>query len=174
MMSLDELRVRRGRRSDAEALSLLVRDVLVEYGLPPDPKGTDADVLDVERNYHAIGGEFEVLIDGSSAVQGCYGLHPIGNGACELRKMYFRPHIRGHGWGRALLRRAIARARQLGFREMRLETASVLKEAISLYKAFGFRPDAEVPDVKRCDAVYRLRLTDWRYSGPETRALHSA
>lgn len=173
-MALDELHIRRGRRSDAEALSLLVRDVLVEYGLPPDPKGTDADVLDVERNYHDIGGEFEVLVDRVGDVQGCYGLFPLGDGVCELRKMYFRPPIRGHGWGRAVLRRAIARAGQLGFREMRLETASVLKEAIALYEAFGFKPDPEAPDVKRCDAVYRLRLADWRYSGPETRALRSA
>ena len=171
-MSLDELRIRRGKRSDAEELSSLVRDVLVEYGLPPDPKGTDADLLDVERNYVRSGGDFEVLVDAVGAVQGCYGLYPLGVGSCELRKMYFRPHIRGHGWGRAVLRRAIARARQLGFDEIRLETASVLKEAIALYKAFGFVADAEAPDVKRCDAVYRLKLSDWRYSGPETRALH--
>ncbi|MDX1444175.1 MAG: GNAT family N-acetyltransferase [Gammaproteobacteria bacterium] len=171
---IDELRIRRGRRSDAEALSLLVRDVLLEYGLPPDPKGTDADVLDVERNYQAIGGEFEVLVDASGDIMGCYGLYPLGNGSCELRKMYFRPHIRGHGWGRSVLRRAIARARQMGFREMRLETASALKEAIALYEAFGFEREPVAPDVKRCDAVYRLRLEDWRYSGRETRALHGA
>lgn len=173
-MEMEELRIRRGKRSDAEALSLLVRDVLVEYGLPPDPKGTDADILDVEHNYHAKGGEFEVLVDNGGDIQGCYGLFPLAPDVCELRKMYFRPHIRGHGWGRAVLRRAIARARGLGFAEIRLETASVLKEAIGLYRAFGFEQETDTPDVKRCDAVYRLRLPDWRYSGPETRALHSA
>lgn len=171
-MALDELNIRRGKRSDAEQLSQLLRDVLLEYGLPPDPKGTDADVLDVERNYLAHGGEFEVLVDRAGTVQGCYGLFPLDDKVCELRKMYFRPHIRGHGWGRAVLRRAIARARQLGFREIRLETASVLKEAINLYRAFGFTVDPDAPDVTRCDAVYRLRLADWRYSGPETRPLH--
>lgn len=172
-MAETELWIRRGKRSDAEALSSLVRDVLLEYGLPPDPKGTDADVLDVNRNYHAQGGEFEVLVDAGDEIVGCYGLYPLSPGILELRKMYFRPHIRGKGWGKALLRRAISRARALGAHELRLETASVLVEAIALYRAFGFRQEIDAPDVQRCDAVYRLPLENWKYSGAETRPLHS-
>lgn len=166
-----QLRIRRGRRGDAEPLSRLLRDTLVEYGLPPDPTGTDADVLDVERNYHAHGGEFEVLVDPDGEILGCYGLFPLARGELELRKMYLRPQVRGQGWGRAMLHRAIKRAIALDYEVLRLETASVLREAVGLYEAFGFVVDEEAPDVDRCDAVYRLRLPEWRYSGPEPRQL---
>lgn len=52
---------------------------------------------------------------------------------------------------------------------MHLETASQLREAIALYRRFGFRQLPACPDVPRCDQVFELSLQDWAYSGPETR-----
>ena len=46
----------------------------------------------------------------------------------------------------------------MGYEEIVLETASVLTEAIGLYRSFGFEPIPGKPDTDRCDQAYRLRL----------------
>jgi GNAT superfamily N-acetyltransferase len=57
---------------------------------------------------------------------------------------YLAPAHRGRGLGKRLVRRALDRARQLGFRRVELETTGVFRVAIGLYESFGFRPS--VPD----------------------------
>jgi len=57
-----------------------------------------------------------------------------------------------------LLDHALARATALGFSRVELETATVLREAISLYEGCGFRPYASEHLSARCDTAYFLEL----------------
>ncbi|MDP2137876.1 MAG: GNAT family N-acetyltransferase [Candidatus Didemnitutus sp.] len=136
----------------------LVTAVLLEFGLSPDAHGTDADLADFEANYFAPGGDFALLTDATGAIVGTCGLAPTGNGAVELRKMYLSPTVRGRGQGHRLLEWALARARELGFRRMTLETAAVLKDAIALYERNGFVRDDAARRSCRCDAAYTRDL----------------
>lgn len=77
---------------------------------------------------------------------------------CERWKMCFRRELRGRGHGKAILQRALEQARSLGFRRIQLDTASVLKEAISLYRSFGFRPFQPPHMASRCDCGMGLDL----------------
>ncbi len=133
--------------------------VLDEYGLKPDPDGTDADLDDIEQSYYARGGAFCVLEEEDGSIVGAYGLYPLQNHTCELRKMYLRRTHRGRGLGRRLLEDALASARELGFTTVTLETASVLKEAIALYKRYGFVPCPSDHLAARCDQAYVLELS---------------
>jgi putative acetyltransferase len=126
--------------ADSEAVRRIVGSVLAEYGMTVDLGDRDSDLADVEASYLRAGGVFYVLVDATGAVVGGAGLMPIRAGVGELRKMYLLPSARGHGHGRRLLRLLLDDARRLGFHRVELETASVLKEAISLYEAHGFRP----------------------------------
>jgi putative acetyltransferase len=75
--------------------------------------------------------------------------------------MYLAPGHRGHGLGKRLLRHALGRARQLGFRRVELETLSVLRAAVRLYESFGFRPfvpDHPAAGPDRADRAYYLDL----------------
>lgn len=150
--------IRRATGADGAPVRELVFGVLAEYGLAPDPGDTDADLFDLEAAYFAAGGHFEVAADAQGRIVGCFGLRPLANGAVELRKMYLRREARGRGLGRRLLARAIALARAGGWPRLELETASVLKEAISLYEKTGFRPRPGKPDTCRCDRAYVLDL----------------
>lgn len=141
--------------ADAEAIQKLVFSVLREYGLEPEPDGTDADLADIEAHYLRRGGLFEVLEDENGKILGTVGLYPINTEIVELRKMYFAPELRGKGWGRKVLQNAIERSQRFGFRQMYLETNSVLKEAIGLYQKFGFEPTAEKHS-PRCDQAFIL------------------
>lgn len=151
--------LRPATNADCAGVQKVVFGVLHEYGLQADPATTDADLFDLEAHYSQAGGCFEVVTDSKGQIIASVGLHPQEPGICELRKMYLLPEHRGHGIGRALLNHAIAKARDLGFSEIRLETASVLKEAVAMYERAGFQP--YVPDhcSARCDAAYRLALT---------------
>jgi putative acetyltransferase len=65
---------------------------------------------------------------------------------------------RGKGLGRTLLEDALRQAEKLGFSVVTLETASVLREAIALYRKYGFEPYASSHLSARCDQAYRKVL----------------
>jgi ribosomal protein S18 acetylase RimI-like enzyme len=52
--------------------------------------------------------------------------------------MWVHPELRGRGVGRLLLASLEARARELGFSTVRLDTSGHLNEAIALYRAAGY------------------------------------
>jgi DNA-binding MarR family transcriptional regulator len=73
---------------------------------------------------------------------GCGALKFHGEDPAELKRMWVSPAVRGLGLGRRLLAELEAQAAGHGVRVLRLETNRVLAEAISLYRAAGYR---EVP-----------------------------
>ncbi|MCX5645385.1 MAG: GNAT family N-acetyltransferase [Phycisphaerae bacterium] len=152
-------RLRPATNTDCEPVSNLVFTVLGEYGLKPDPGCTDADLKDIEKSYLKRGGVFYVLEEEDGSIIGSYGLYPMQPGTCELRKMYLHRDYRGKGHGRHMLENALAEAKQLGFKRITLETASVLKEALRLYESYGFQPYRPDHLSCRCDQAYALDLT---------------
>lgn len=153
-----ELQLRRAGTEDSAACRALVNGVLAEFGLQPDPGGTDADLADVVAHYAARGGDFAVLVNETGTVVGTCGLFPVEPGVVELRKMYLAPAWRGRGQGRLLLDWALTRARELGFRRMTLETATALQDAIALYERHGFTRTCGDAHSRRCDLSYQRDL----------------
>ena len=109
-------RLRPATNGDAGQIKDLVYTVLQEYGLRPDPDDTDADLEDIEQSYLARGGAFCVLETENGSIIGAYGLCPMAEGSCELRKMYLSREHRGKGLGRRLLDDALTKARRLGLK----------------------------------------------------------
>ena len=151
-------KLRLANNTDRENITRLVFDVLKEYDLKPDPSSTDKDLKDIESSYFKRGGTFLVLEAKDGSIVGAYGLYPMEEQTCELRKMYLQKAYRGKGLGKFLMEDALARARRLGFKKMVLETASVLKEAIALYKSYGFEEYTPGHLSSRCDQAYSLVL----------------
>ena len=76
-----------------------------------------------------------------------------GNKAVEIRKMYLLSSVRGQGLGKFLLQKledAIAAKR---FKQIWIETASVLVEAVKMYESSGYIP-ADGVETERCDRVF--------------------
>jgi putative acetyltransferase len=153
-----DLIIRPATNADCTRVIELISTVLAEFQLPFDPDSKDADLKDIEGSYLAAGGMFEVIEDAHGKLLGTYGLFPLNDEQCELRKMYFLPEIRGLGLGKQVLERAIEHARRLGFRAIVLETISVLKRAIYLYTRFGFAPTTMDHPNARVDQKYILEL----------------
>ena len=157
-MNRADIIIRGATNGDCERVIKLVSRVLDEFQLPFDPGSKDADLADIERMYIEVGGVFEVIEDKSGKLLGTYGLFPLNDMTCELRKMYFLPEIRGIGLGREVLERAVNHARRLGFKTMVLETISVLERAIHLYQRFGFVPVGLEHPNARVDQKFMLDL----------------
>ena len=152
------LRFRTATNDDRNQVQSLVFGVLAEFDLKPDPDATDADLLDIETNYLNRGGLFDLIEDENGKLVGTFGLYPLDANTCELRKMYLVPAVRGQGLGKYVLRKAVEHAKEMGFKEMVLETSSKLVAAIQLYRQFGFQPIQIKHVTPRADQSYGMKL----------------
>jgi len=71
---------------------------------------------------------------------GCIALRPLDEaGVGEVKRLYVRDAARGTGLGRTLVETVIAHARDIGYGELRLDTAGWMHDAVRLYGKLGFR-----------------------------------
>jgi putative acetyltransferase len=73
---------------------------------------------------------------------GCIAVRQLEPRVAELKRLYVQPGFRGRGIGQALVKQALAFAREAEYRAIRLDTLREMKSAIALYTAFGFK---EIP-----------------------------
>lgn len=79
----------------------------------------------------------------------------------ELAKLAVDPEARGAGLGEAICRAAIDRAKSLGAKKIFLESNTLLKPAISLYRKLGFTELKEYhPSYERGDIQMELEVKD--------------
>src|SRR5437867_10043172 len=86
-----------------------------------------------------VGGSYSRALTGRwPAAPGCAGLRRLSLEIGEVKRVYVRPAFRRNGVGRALIEAVIAAARLIGYRKLRLETASFMVGAQALYRSLGF------------------------------------
>lgn len=85
---------------------------------------------------------------------GCIALAKLSESVCEMRTLYVRSEFRGMGLGRKLVETICHDAREIGYRQMRLDTLGFMSGAQNLYRSLGFyqiAPYGDVPDsIKPC------------------------
>jgi GNAT superfamily N-acetyltransferase len=128
-------------RSRYEQDSWFIAEVLDKQSLP-------SELQSLSTMYGAPNGRAFVAVC-DNEVRGCGAYRRLADGICEMKRVFVPERFQGAGIGRRLCSALIAAAREDGFRLMRLDTGSLMKEAITMYQSFGFKecsPYYEYPE----------------------------
>lgn len=91
-------------------------------------------------------------VDGEAAA--AVGLKDLGDGVCEMKRLYARPEYHGLGIGKQLCEMLISEARKRRFNAMRLDTLERLETALGMYRRFGFQEIGEYCENPEADVIY--------------------
>jgi GNAT superfamily N-acetyltransferase len=97
----------------------------------------DSELASLPGRYAPPAGRLLLAMDDAGAI-GCVGLRDLGDGLCEMKRLYVAPDYRGLGVGRGLVGEAIGWARRAGYARMRLDSTPGMAAALSLYRSLGF------------------------------------
>jgi ribosomal protein S18 acetylase RimI-like enzyme len=91
----------------------------------------------IDSMYGSPSGCLLLVYDNDEAIA-CAAYRKIGEGICELKRMYIKPTHRGLKIGKTLLEMLCGRAFDNGYIKMRLDTLDTMLPAIRLYTNYGF------------------------------------
>lgn len=128
---------------DDPALAGLIRSSLAAHGLAvPGTVYFDPELDHLSGFYIDRPGRGYFILEDEGELAGGVGVaeYDPREGCAELQKLYLADRLKGQGFGYLLLDRAIDFARELGYREMYIETHHNLSAAVHLYRKRGFVP----------------------------------
>jgi GNAT superfamily N-acetyltransferase len=106
------------------------------------------DGLELDADYMPRAGPAELSPPGGAFLVGwaadepvcCGGIKRLDERTCEIKKMYVVPPLRGRGLARQLLYALEAKARELGYEIVRLDTGPKQTSARGLFESEGYAP----------------------------------
>ncbi len=125
------------------------------------PSLFEPELAQLPGRYAPPRGSLLIAYDAETAI-GCVAMRDLGNGVCEMKRMFVTAEARGKGVAARLVEQLLDDARASGHSIMRLDTSMHQHEAMALYERFGFvriDPYYEVPgDLRDWLRYYERRL----------------
>ena len=124
------------------------RDWLADHGDPAALSGSHvpAGLAEFDRIVAALPGVYGppggdvILARKHSRVVACGALREWAPKIGEIKRIYVRADHRGPGFGPILTGALLARARELGYERVRVDTLPSMSAAIQFYQKMGFKP----------------------------------
>lgn len=141
---MSNIKIRAIQSSDNKEIAKVIRNVLIEMGVPKVGTAYEDKSLDemfgaynhpktqyyvVEEDGQIIGGAGIAPLEGETSMQ-----------VCELQKMYFLQQARGKGVGFTMINKCLDFAKEQGYVKCYLETMPYMESARKLYHKVGFLP----------------------------------
>lgn len=139
---MSNLIIREIQREDNLVIEQIIKAIFPEFNLPL--KGTAFEDVETPRMYESFQGAKEIyfVVEENAVVVGGGGIKPlkgVEGEVCELQKVYFTPAARGKGYGRVIFDKCLKAARDFGYKQCYLESASQMKIAINMYERAGYK-----------------------------------
>lgn len=130
------------RPNDDQALAAIIRTSIAEFDVPREGTAyTDPTTDRLHSLFQTPGSLYWVAEEDGQILGGC-GVFPtegLPEGCAELVRFFLTAAARGKGLGYRLMEKTFASARELGYRQLYLESFPQMEKAVSLYEKAGFR-----------------------------------
>lgn len=126
---------------DNSSIAKVIRDVLIEHGVPKVGTAYEDAALDCMFETYNEPRSAYFVVEEEGQIIGGGGIAQLANfegNVCELQKMYFLPVARGRGIGTQMINKCLQTAKSYGFSGCYLETMPYMKAAQKLYEQIGF------------------------------------
>ena len=138
------------------------RELFREYeawlGLDLCFQGFEAELAGLPGKYADPNGRLFLAYE-DEKLAGCIALRSLGDGICEMKRLFVRNEFRGRNIGIDLIERVIADACEIGYTAMRLDTyPPKMGKAVSLYESHGFVPISPYYDNPHGDVLFMEKM----------------
>jgi ribosomal protein S18 acetylase RimI-like enzyme len=117
---------------------MILLDGLPDVTLNPDIQSPAAEVARLESGKYSAPDGATLLASLGNGFVGAVALRKFSDGICEMKRLYVRPEGRGTSVGFHLAQQIMKKAKDLGYRKMRLDTLPSMTKAHRLYYSLGF------------------------------------
>ena len=136
------MQIRKIKKVDNAELAAMIRGVFEEHDAPR--QGTVYSDPTTDRLYELFGEPGSVLwvAEEQENILGCCGIFPTEGlplGCAELVKYYLPLSTRGRGIGKALMEKSMESAKELGYKEVYIESLPAFSKAVRIYEKQGFK-----------------------------------
>lgn len=134
--------IRATTRAHLSAAADLFREYAASLPFSLCFQGFEEELATLPGKYAPPAGVILLAMAGETPV-GCIAMRPLpdlGDGVCEMKRMYVVPARQGQGIGRRLAEQLIADARTAGHTRMKLDSEPDMAAAVELYRTLGFTP----------------------------------
>ncbi len=122
---------------DFEQGKKLFKEYAESLGVDLSFQDFEAELKTLHRQYNKPAGALLLAMNEGIAI-GCTGIRRLDEQTAELKRMYVQDAYRGLGIGVALLEQSLQLAKELGYKQIRLDTLKNMTKAQELYTSFGF------------------------------------
>jgi putative acetyltransferase len=134
--------IRKLLKKDNPFISAIIKRALEEHGVArPGTVYTDPTTDDLFTLFSREDAVYFIAEENGKMLGGC-GVYPtvgLPEGCAELVKLYVSKEGRGKGTGYVLLEKCAVEAKELGYKQLYLETLPELSRAVTLYYRSGYK-----------------------------------
>lgn len=123
--------------SDWREARRLVREYTLSLGIDLTFQDIETELSNLKEKFEGNGGGF-FLARSENEIVGCVGFWRIDSNTCELKRLYVVPTARGQQLGEQLVQSVFARAREMQYTLILLDTIDTMTTAIRIYHRMGF------------------------------------